>query len=183
MTKLVRGGRNNSTSRIPFMCCEDSTCEFTRRELVTILLESQEHLFTRKFDHLLTRLIELTNCPDDGVKILKKKLKGFKNKFTSKLRDVHSITEKFLHDNENWLTTSVTFPLWRRNELGRPRRSFKACAESTKRRKAGELLKTLPKDLVLRASKIITPSVPATSSAAQAGRSTRVVAHCDRFQY
>ena len=117
------------------MCCEDSTCELTRKELVTILLESQEHLFARKFNHLLTRLIELTNCPDDGVKILKKKLKGFKNKFTSKLRDVHNIMDRFLHDNQNWLTTSMTFPLWRRNKPGRPR---KASRHARSRRSDGK---------------------------------------------
>ncbi|PZC74314.1 hypothetical protein B5X24_HaOG208006 [Helicoverpa armigera] len=89
----------------------------------------------------------MTKCPSDQKTVLSRALRCFKSEFKKKWRASSYKDERFLKNNEKWLTSSIELPDWSAKptqKIGRPPKTFEELSDRSKRRKTKELCERVP---------------------------------------
>lgn len=99
----------------------------------------------KRFLYLKKKLINLTNCPKEGLDKLGKKIAGFKFRFKTRWIIARRIKAKFVMQNKKWLETPISFTLYgKQHRSGRPEIQFEQSSDRSKRLKTKDLRKNSP---------------------------------------
>lgn len=100
-----------------------------------------------KFPLMEKILVEITKCPTDQKTVLSRALRCFKSDFKKKWTAGSYKDERFLKNNEEWLTSSIELPYWSAEPTqkpGRPPKTFEELSDRSKRRKTKVLREQVP---------------------------------------
>lgn len=106
-----------------------------------------------KFIFMEENLVRLTSCPDEERSVLSRSLRFFKTSFKKKWTESHSIEDRFLNKNADWLKATIELPMWS-NKPGRPHKEFRELSERSKRRRTKDLRDQVPVDELMFAARV-----------------------------
>ncbi|CAH1110750.1 unnamed protein product [Psylliodes chrysocephalus] len=121
-----------------------------RKTLSEVMLECSSTKFEDRCHHILTHIMELTQCHEEMLHVIKLKLSYFNSDFKVKFKSAQFKKERFFAQNKKWLDTDVMFPVF--NKLtrtvlgGRPSLYFTRSSKRSKRRKTKKVQAQLSSD-------------------------------------
>ncbi|CAI6352668.1 unnamed protein product [Macrosiphum euphorbiae] len=118
--------------------------KFSRSQLCEILKDCKGKSLEEKYLFLEEKLMKITNCPEEKKNVLSHSLKFFKSDYKKKWIKASYQDERFIKNNENWLSSSIELPYWPVKPTttlkpGRPSKAFKELSDCSKRRKTKDL--------------------------------------------
>ena len=84
--------------------------KFSRSQLCEILKDCKGKSLEEKYLFLEEKLMKITNCPEEKKNVLSHSLKFFKSDYKKKWIKASYKDERFIKNNENWLSSSIELP-------------------------------------------------------------------------
>lgn len=117
---------------------------------------SKLNTLVERYEFMVKEINRLTNCDEIKFVNIKQKLLNFKSEYKTRWEKACRIEETFIKNNKSWLDTSLSFPSYSENVIGkkrgRPQVSFEDCSEQAKRLKTKELRNTTSLPVLLHAT-------------------------------
>ena len=133
----------------------ESAKNFTRRALYDIMRECKVKKIEEKFEFLVQKLAEITQCPKDKNGILDRALRFFKTQFKQRWVAASRKEERFICNNEEWLTSPIQLPNFSAEPTYKPTKCFMDLSDRSKRPKTRELREQVPAEELVYAAGII----------------------------